>query len=144
MNAEERTEFALTNGHPPVADGVVCVDFDGTLHPWGGMFDYPEPMSGGPEFMTRLRAEGYNIVIFTSRLSLAWLTEEYGQNFLYGAKLHRTYVTDWCRRYGIPFDDVTAEKIPALCYIDDKAIHFDDWGSASEQFFQKAARGHHA
>ncbi len=42
------------NEYPPEAHRVACVDFDGTLHPWVGMFDYPEPIKGGPEFVRRL------------------------------------------------------------------------------------------
>lgn len=127
------------NGHPPIAEGVVCVDFDGTLHPWVGMFDYPEPIEGGPEFMRGLKAKGYTVVIFTSRLSMRWLMSHYGGSLAAannGRRAHLLYITDWCNRHDIPFDDITAEKIPAIAYIDDKAIGFDgNWEETSIDFY---------
>lgn len=133
MNARDRR--AIANGHPSVAEKVVCVDFDGTLHPWVGMFDYPEPFEGAARFMQRLEAEGYRIVIFTSRMSNAWHRSE-GRDVTLGKKLQRAYIVDWTKRHGIPWHDITAEKIPAIVYIDDKALTFDGaWAETEYDFF---------
>ncbi len=68
-------------------------------------------------------------------MSVSWLTSEYGSALFNGAKAHKVYITDWCRRHNIPFDDITGEKVPAEVYIDDKAIRFTDWFDVTEQFF---------
>jgi hypothetical protein len=112
---------AIANGHPPEADGVVCVDFDGTLYPFVGLMDAPRPVVGAVDAMRALRDAGFTIVIWTSRLSEAWLNSS-GNRW---DEQHR-YVTDLLRRDGIPYSYVTAEKVPAVAYIDDKAIIFNN------------------
>lgn len=116
--------------HPPEAVGLIMVDFDSTLHPWGTMFGYPEPIEGGPEFMSLLKGRGYTLGIFTSRLSNTWL-----KVMGHVAKQHTEYITNFCALNGIPFDFITAEKRPAEVYIDDKAITFNNnWKELTQKF----------
>lgn len=130
-------EFAKQNGHPPVAHGVVCVDFDGTIAPWGDLFGYPEPLDGARDFLRYLRDGGYRIVIFTSRLSTVWHASE-GRDPAKGIFEQVTYLQNYFTRYGLEADDVTAEKIPAIAYIDDKAIEYHaGWDKAKRRFIRK-------
>lgn len=105
--------------HPPMADKTICVDFDGTLYPFGYMFSFPPPIEGAVQKMQEFKQKGYEIIIFTSRLSKDWLISE-GHEYWD----HYYYIHDILKRDGIPHDRVTAEKIPARYYIDDKAIPF--------------------
>lgn len=134
----ERDERAIEQGHPPVADGWVCVDFDGTLYPWGYLNAEPQPLDGAVAAMKAFRECGYKIAIFTSRLSPTWYRSE-GWNRDDAELEQFTYIANILERDGIPFDKITAEKIPAVAYIDDKAVPFDgDWGKALDLALKKA------
>jgi hypothetical protein len=125
-------------GHPPVADGVVCVDFDGTIAPWGDLFGFPEPLPGAREFLKDLRVRGFTIVIFTSRLSTVWHNSE-GRDPARGIFEQVEYLRAYFTKYGLECDHVTAEKIPAIAYIDDKAIEYNSWETAALRFNGKVA-----
>lgn len=114
-------EQTIQRGYPPEAHRTLAVDFDGTLFPFGYLMSDPDPLPGAVEAMQRLKAHGYRLVIFTSRLSPRWL-EAAG----YSESSMRGYVEDSLNRHGIPFDDVTGEKVAAEAYIDDRAIRFRD------------------
>lgn len=129
-------EQMLKNGHPPAADGVICVDFDGTIAPFGDLFGFPPPLPGAKEFLLMLREQGYTIVIFTSRLSTVWHAAE-GRVPAQGIFDQVTYLQEYFDRYGLPADNVTAEKVPAMAYIDDKAIEFNTWLGAKRRFKKK-------
>lgn len=103
--------------HPPIANKVVCIDFDGTIVPWGPLMARKEPFNGVPEAIRRLKELGYTIVIFTSRLSPAWFRNE-GHD----VEEQYEYVALTLRAAGIPYDRITSEKVPAEAYFDDKAI----------------------
>lgn len=107
--------------HPPSAEGVVLVDFDGTIFPWGALEEIGEPLPGAREGMAMLEVAGYRIVIFTSRLSPTWHRAE-GRDPAVGIPHQRAVIKAALMAYGIPFDDITAEKIPAELYLDDKAM----------------------
>jgi hypothetical protein len=116
--------------HPPEAENVILIDFDDTIQPWGRMFQYTPPYEGVADFTQRLKAQGYTIGIFTSRLSDLWL-----KAIGHTAAMHIDYITQYGERFGIPFDFITAEKVPAIAYIDDKAITFKyDWADIGKQF----------
>ena len=116
-------EEGLRLGHAPMAHGVICVDFDGTIYPWAPLMAEPAPVPGAAEALRRFRDYGYTIVIFTSRLSPTWLTEA-GET----AADQRAHIEKLLHRDGIPHDGITAEKIPAEFYVDDRAVRFhDNW-----------------
>lgn len=128
---ETQAKEAIKKGQPPEANKKILVDFDGTLYKFGYLFSAPPPIEGAVEFMQELKARGYTIGIFTSRLSDQWLKRA-GNT----AAQHVAYITAICKRDKIPFDFITAEKLPAEAYIDDKAIPFrDNWKEIYEQFF---------
>jgi hypothetical protein len=108
--------------HPPVAEKVAAVDFDGTIKPWsGGLFGFPEPLPGAVEAVKRLKDAGFKVVIFTSRLSTVWHEAEGWDS--HDATLKQVeYIREYCEKFGIDADAVTAEKIPAEVYLDDKAM----------------------
>jgi len=108
--------------HPPVATKVAALDFDGTIKPWsGGLFGFPDPLPGAVEAVQRLKDAGYKVVIFTSRLSTVWHEAE-GWNSHEATAKQVEYIRSYCERFGIDADAVTAEKIPAEVYLDDKAM----------------------
>lgn len=86
---------------------TVCVDFDGVLNNYEG-FDGNNLYTAKPfvkEFLEKLDDE-YDVMIFTTR--------EKGQ------------IQSWLYQYGleeIPVG-ITNQKVPALAYIDDRAIQF--------------------
>jgi hypothetical protein len=100
-------------------NGVVCVDFDGTLFPYRPLYEQNPPMPNAVETMWWLKAQGYKIVIFTSRLSPSWL-EESGES----EQRSFAWVEGLLVQNNIPYDMITAEKVPAEYYIDDRAIAF--------------------
>lgn len=110
----------MSRDYAPSAHRVLCVDYDKTLYPWAQLHDEPPPLEGAVEAMRRLKAAGYRLVIFTSRLSPSWLAVE---GLSHVEEL--AYVTRMLNRDGIPYDEVTAEKVPAEAYIDDKGIRFE-------------------
>ena len=97
---------------------TVAIDFDGVIHDYrNGWEGYSviggEPVPGIFDEIRRLTEAGYEVVIVTSRA----LVHE-GLN----------EVIEWLERYGLKhgrhYEYVTAEKIPALAYIDDRAVTF--------------------
>jgi len=136
MNAAETELYAKSMGHPPVAAGVVCVDFDGTIAPWGDLFGFPEPLPGARDFLIYLKDHGFTIVLFTSRLSTVWHAHE-GRDPARGIFEQVEYLREYAERYDLPIDKVTAEKVPAVAYIDDKAVEYLNWPKASRRFKAK-------
>lgn len=140
MTGEEIETYAKEQGHPPVAAGVVCVDFDGTIAPWGDLFGFPPPLPGAKDFLKYLRDNGYTIVIFTSRLSTVWHASE-GRDPASGILEQVEYLQEYFNRYDLEADQVTAEKVPAVAYIDDKAIEYASWRTAKSRFKNKMLVG---
>jgi hypothetical protein len=113
-------DYGMENGHPPVAEKVLCIDFDGTIMPWGPLFNWDAvPIPGAVEAIRGWHDAGYTIVIFTSRFSPMWLKAA-DENI----EDHREYIYFHLRRNRIPYSYITCEKVPAVAYIDDKAIEF--------------------
>lgn len=107
--------------HPPSAEGIVLVDFDGTLFPWGSLSAQHAPFANAATAMHALVDAGYSPVIFTSRLSPSWHTAE-GRDPAIGCAEQRAIIERALFQNDIPFFEITAEKIPAELYLDDKAM----------------------
>lgn len=125
-------------GIPNGAAGTtLCVDFDGTLFPWEELDGDSPPNYGAVEFMLKAKERGYRIVIFTSRLSPTWIIEQCGEYELpVEFNRQKRMVAERLRKHGIPFDDLTSEKVPARYYIDDRAIEFKgDWHAVAERIW---------
>ena len=108
----------------------VMVDLDETIHKYSkGFLDgsiYDEPFEGAKEAINWLKSQGYEIVIFTTRASRENALEM-GGNHEEQIKNVATWLTD----NDIYYDRITAEKIAADFYIDDKAVFIrnGDWNS---------------
>lgn len=88
---------------------TVCIDFDGVLAQysgWKGPDHLGEPMAGAREFLQALADMGFEIVIHTTRNPLI--------------------VTAWVSGHGFDglIGGITNQKVPAVAYIDDRAICF--------------------
>ena len=93
---------------------TVVFDFDGVIHSyksgWQGASVIPDPIVPGIiEAIDCLRARGYRVVVVSTRCAS---TE--------GMEAVKNYLAE----NRITVDDVLAEKPPALCYVDDRAICF--------------------
>lgn len=98
---------------------TIAIDFDGVIHRyskrWQGMANaYDPPMEGAIEAIKRLKAEGYHLIIFSSR--------------------DTNVIRKWLVKYDLDtyFEDVTNTKIPAKVYIDDRAYRFESWEKTME------------
>lgn len=115
------------------ARNVVCVDFDLTLVDWSSLDAIPEPLPGAVEAVRELERRGYEVVILTSRFSPTWWEAHCGPGedpdaFGYGQE---ALVLQSLRDMGLGHLRVTAEKVPALAYVDDRAVPFSgDWAAA--------------
>lgn len=94
---------------------TVAVDFDGVIHrydsPWVSHEHIPDPpVAGAIEWLNRI-AEDFDVVIFTTR----------------GATPEgRVAVREWLDNNGFKeYREVTAQKVAALIYLDDRAMRFD-------------------
>lgn len=105
----------------------VMIDFDGTIHKysegWKDGTVYDEPIPGAKQFIDQLKNNDFEVVVFTSRLSVSSL----GQDV---ANEQKEMIEDWLDEYDIVVDGVTAEKLPAVAYVDDRAVEFGgSWNS---------------
>ena len=123
------TSPTIGNGYG-LAKDVVCVDYDGTIVQWSDLDSEDPPLQPGVvEAMRAFAAAGKRIVIFTSRLSYQWLQYENRTEY---EQYH--HVRDVLNKNGIPFNDITGEKVPAEVYIDDMAVGFrGDWADVLTQ-----------
>lgn len=113
----------MANNVPPVGQKVICVDFDGTLFQWGDLYEKLPPFNGAVDAVRAFKKAGYEIVIFTSRMSPTWWEAE-GMDLKKAFTTQQTFCSKRLDDFGIPYDRITAEKVPAEYYIDDKAIEF--------------------
>ena len=93
----------------------VACDFDGVLHdPTNRLKGYKlgQPIEGAVEAIRQLRAQGHYIIIFPT-----WADNQ----------KRRQALVDWLTYFNIGFDDITSVKPDADCYIDDRAVRFDNW-----------------
>lgn len=101
------------------------IDLDGTIHKYSKGFQdgtiYDDPFNGARQVIDWLKNQGYEIVIFTTRAS-AESSKEFGDNHIDQIK----NVENWLSNNNIYYDRVTAEKLAADFYIDDKAITIKD------------------
>lgn len=92
----------------------LLVDFDGVLHAysrgWADGTAYDGPIQGAKEALAGLAADGYEIVIFSTR--------------------EATQIVEWLDGHDFPAYRVTNVKEPAVAQIDDRAVRFIDWSQA--------------
>ena len=106
------------------------MDLDGVVHRYSkGFHDgtlYDVPIAGAIDFIDRMK-DKYEIVIFTARIS------KHKQRFAKRSK--KKDVKKWLDKHGIHYDIITSDKLPAVAYIDDRAIEFKgDWNYVEKRF----------
>jgi len=101
------------------------IDLDGTIHKyskgWQDGTIYDKPFNGAKETIDWLRKMKFEIVIFSTRASKE-NAEEMGGDHLKEIR----NIEDYLSTNGIYFDKITAEKLGADFYIDDKAIWIEN------------------
>lgn len=105
---------------------TIAVDFDGVIHSyksgWQGRSKIPDPpVEGAIEWLWQL-VQCYNVAIVSSRASTFW---------------SRWAMRRWLRRHsgnlyyetpggvGIESVRITNRKVPAIVYLDDRALRFE-------------------
>jgi capsule biosynthesis phosphatase len=100
----------------------IMIDLDGTIHKfskgWNGGDIYDPPFEGSIDAIKWLKKQGFEIMIFTARASKA-NNEEMGGDYLDQLKK----IKKWLDEYNVPYDGITADKLTAEFYIDDKAVY---------------------
>lgn len=94
---------------------TIAVDFDGVIHsyisPWTTHEEIADPPVEGAIDWLNAMADDFDVVIFTTRGS----TQE-----------GRIAVGTWLDNHGFTrYREVTAHKVAALVYLDDRAMRFD-------------------
>jgi hypothetical protein len=110
--------------------GTIAVDFDGVIHlysnGWQDGSIYDEPVDGAFGAL-RLLMEKYAVCVFTTRQPgpvSKWLWEEGGFKTVIDPGPSMEF---WNEQGKIL---VTNRKLPALAYIDDRALRFTSWSQA--------------
>lgn len=101
------------------------IDLDRTIHKYTKSWDdgtlYDDPFPGAKKVIEWLKSIGYEIVIFTTRASEE-NAKEHGQDLREQIEI----IENWLKLHDIYYDRITAEKLNADFYIDDKAIHINN------------------
>lgn len=96
---------------------TVVFDFDGVIHSYASGWHekqsvcdiFDPPTEGIREVIKKLRETGWSVVIISARCK---------------SFFGRRAIRKWCKKYNIEFDAVLRDKIPARCYVDDRAVCF--------------------
>ena len=106
---------------------TIAVDFDGCIHRYregfkdGSIYDYPMP---GVEEALKKLMEKYAVFIFSSRdpyQIMEWMDKK----FTVKTQVINDAVKFWEQKDII---GITTKKLPAIVYIDDRALKFISWG----------------
>lgn len=128
LDSPDRIRYFIEHGHGPSVEGMLAIDFDGTLVQRGPVRN-PEMAEGAVEFIRRAHAAGYQIYVYTSRLT-PWFAPTGDDR-----EAQRAIIRSTLRKHGI-LDCVrliTGWKIPAALYIDDLAYTFRSWQQATKE-----------
>ena len=128
---------------------TVAIDFDGVIHKYSkGWHDgtiYDPPIKGAFEYIKKLMDSGYSVFVLSTRSPgqikewlLFWtMVSEYeaegtGHDPLlwkytrYGFTVEK--IPFWKKFWDKPYVlGITNKKLPAIAYIDDRAIRFTSW-----------------
>ena len=101
----------------------ILVDFDRVIHKyskgWNGGDIYDGPVKGAIEAIKLLQFDGFEVVVFTSLSALG--------------EARNIEVRKWLKKHGVEIQ-VTNTKLPAMAYIDDRAIRFTNWRDVLNYF----------
>lgn len=109
---------------------TIAVDFDGVIHAytrgWQDGAIYDDPVPGAFDALDHLM-ESYAVFVHTTRDAgqvASWITERSGLL----TTLEGCERVEFWNTQGVLL--VTARKLPAIAYIDDRAIRFENWPQA--------------
>ena len=111
---------------------TVAVDFDGVIHAyskgWQDGAIYDDPVPGAEEAIKELMAD-YAVMVFTTRADLRAVGDYVRDRLHVPVLVARDEVP---REFWDGKDAVyiTNRKLPAVAYIDDRAIRFETWSQA--------------
>ena len=112
----------------------IAIDFDGVIHRCSkGFYDgtiYDLPIEGSLEAVKTL-SKKYTIVIYSAKAR--------EDRPLVNGKTGVELIWEWLEEYGFSqyVNEVTAEKPRAICYIDDRAVHFANWDDTLQLLVKK-------
>ena len=123
--------------------GTLAVDFDGVIHRyskgWQDGSIYDEPMPGAFPAI-ELLMDRYAVVVFTTRNQVPvakWIGERSGLDVRVDVPGDPDPPEFWNTR-GMLL--VTNRKLPAVAYIDDRAIRFESWPQVTHDIEMLEAR----
>jgi hypothetical protein len=96
----------------------LAIDFDGVLHDTKKKlpgYKLGQPIVGAVEAVQQLKNEGALIIVHS-----LWA----------GTPQKRRAISEWCRYFEIPYDDITNTKPDCDFYIDDRGLRFVNWAQA--------------
>ena len=107
------------------------VDFDGVIsryeNGWNDGELSDDLMPGAKKAIDEMQAMGYEICVFTTRASDVHNVKPSAKELVSALKV-------WLKEHDIYYDRITAEKLGATFYIDDKGIRFTgNWEVVMEQ-----------
>lgn len=133
---------------------TVCIDLDGVLahyDGWKGVEHIGDPLPGAKELVAQL-AKKYKVVLWTTRANLHVNLEELDRlvntkfpDALNAEEVAWILIDHWLRKHKFPrawageeggIDRVTHMKVPAVAFIDDRAIGVSknlDWTDHRER-----------
>lgn len=103
----------------------ICVDFDGTIREDSVFTTGPIPGDPLPDAHLSLKqlSKHYYVYIYTTRVSPHWDPLDQANQM--------NEVLNWLKRHGfvkgVHYHKIIGYKLPAVAYIDDKAIKFTNW-----------------
>jgi ribonucleotide monophosphatase NagD (HAD superfamily) len=106
---------------------TIAIDFDGVIHSFEyGYHDgtiYGTPIRGTDNALSFLSSK-YKLVIYTAKAKK--------DRPLVNGKTGIELIQEWLHKYKLNkyISEITAEKPRCICYIDDKAITFQNWDQA--------------
>lgn len=112
----------------------IAIDFDGVIHRCSkGFYDgtiYDLPIEGSLEAVETL-SKKYTIVIYSAKARK--------DRPLVNGKTGVELIWEWLEKHGFSqyVYEVTAEKPRAICYIDDRAVHFVNWDDTLQLLAKK-------
>jgi hypothetical protein len=103
---------------------TAAIDFDGVIHEYVTPFIDPGVISDGPvsgafNFLAELINDGWTVVIVSSRAR-----QRRGRRAI-RKWLRNKWLRKWCLGDAIPRLKITDRKVPAMFYLDDRAIRFE-------------------
>lgn len=126
-----------------LAKGTVAIDFDGVIHQYtrgwhdGSIYDPPMPLAFSA--MIDLCGRGYAVYIHSTRESrqiVDWINDQ--QKVMTAVVIPRN-ILFWNPQMNPYIVGVTNRKLPALVYIDDRALRFTTWDLTMKDFDEREA-----